>query len=150
MVDFNCDVVGPVPSAAGLGDALLVGIDFSPASIRALEAALRWRPPRADVIGLHVVDSDEATRLEQLGLWSFGEAVANQRACAERKLAELLERGAFDPMIVEGVPFAEIIKVAADLECDLIVLGSPRSSLQFGGTAETVLRATSQAVLCVP
>src|SRR5205085_9681237 len=104
-------------------------------------AALRWRPPRADVIGLHVVDSDEATRLEQLGLWSFGEAVANQRACAERKLAELLERGAFDPMIVEGVPFAEIIKVAADLECDLIVLGSPRSSLQFGGTAETVLRA---------
>ncbi len=150
MMDFNCDVVGRGPRAAGLGDGLLVGIDFSPPSIRALEAALRWRPPRADVIALHVIDSEEATRLEQLGLCSCSEAVANQWVHAERKLAALLERGAFDPMIVAGVPFAEIVKVAAELVCDMIVLGYSGRPRRSGGTAETVLRAASQAVLCVP
>jgi nucleotide-binding universal stress UspA family protein len=52
----------------------------------------------------------------------------------------------------EGEPFAELIKVGADLECDLIVVGirgRGLNQLLFGCTAEKILRRPSQALLCM-
>ena len=52
-------------------------------------------------------------------------------------------------MIVEGVPFVEIVKIAKDLEADLLLMGSHAAAgarldeLLFGSTAEKVLRACS-------
>jgi nucleotide-binding universal stress UspA family protein len=134
---------------------MLVAVDFSPASLRALDVALSWRSAEADVTVLHVVDTALAARVNDLGVCSLAEATARQRARAERELAALAKCGRFDPMIVEGVPFAEVIKVAADLECDLIVVGirgeaGGLNQLLFGSTAEKILRGASQAVLCVP
>ena len=58
-------------------------------------------------------------------------------------------------MIVEGVPFVEIVKIASDLEVDMIAMGmhtgsSRLDALLFGSTAEKVLRTSRCPVLCVP
>jgi glycine betaine transporter len=58
-------------------------------------------------------------------------------------------------MIVVGIPFVEILKIARDLDLPLIVMGirgqsMPAEELLFGSTAEKVLRGTRVPVLCVP
>jgi nucleotide-binding universal stress UspA family protein len=151
LADVAKDASGPVPAP----NALLVAVDFSPASLRALDVALGWRGAGADVTVLHVVDTALAARVHDLAICSLAEATTRQRARAERELAALAKRGRFEPMIVEGEPFTEIIKVAADLECDLIVVGirgvgRGLDRLLFGSTAEKILRGASQAVLCIP
>jgi glycine betaine transporter len=61
----------------------------------------------------------------------------------------------FDTMIVEGIPFVEIIKIAKDLDVDMIAMGMHKATFRvdeilFGSTAEKVLRASHCPVLCVP
>ena len=137
---------------------LLVGVDFSPNSLRALATALRWRNATAEITVLHVVDSSLIDRIGSLGLGQPDEVLAHMRSRAEDEMARLMsERGAerVESMIVVGEPFVEIVKIANDLDCDLIVLGirsgaTPLKQLLFGGTAEEVLRAASRPVLCVP
>lgn len=151
MTDVSEDALQPVPPP----DAMLAAVDFSPASLRALDLALSWRSADADVTVLHVVDTVLAGRVHDLGICSVAEAIARQRARAEQELAALARRGRFEPMVVEGIPFAEIVKVAADLDCDLIVVGMRGSDrgmtqLLFGSTAEKILRGSSRPVLCVP
>ena len=145
------------PAAPPLPQALLVAIDFSPSSRRALDRAVSWAA-NGEVTALHVVDTGFAARVEAQGLGSTAAAVAKLRARAEEEFGWLVqERGAdaVSPMIVEGVPFVEIVKIANDLEVDMIVMGAHRasSSLEeflFGSTAEKVLRTSRCPVLCVP
>lgn len=139
-------------------DAILVALDFSPCSERALEAALAWKPEGAEVIALHVVDTDLARRIDRLGLGAPGEALQRLRAQATEKMQTLSEDGGagkFETMIAEGVPFVEICKIARDLDCGLVVMGKHGTAPEledflFGGTAEKVLRGARQPVLCVP
>ena len=144
------------PPTPGLPQALLVAIDFSPSSRRALDRALSWG--NGEVTALHVVDTGFAARVEAEGLGSNATVVAKLRSRAEEEFNWLVqEKGAeaLSPMIVEGVPFVEIVKIANDLEVDMIVMGTHRatSSLEeflFGSTAEKVLRTSRCPVLCVP
>jgi nucleotide-binding universal stress UspA family protein len=58
-------------------------------------------------------------------------------------------------MIVIGIPFAEILKIARDLDLPMIVMGvkgrsTPPEEVLFGSTAEKVLRGSRVPVLCVP
>jgi nucleotide-binding universal stress UspA family protein len=141
----------PVPAA------VLVAVDLSASSRRVLETAIAWYSPAAEITAVHVVDVDLARHLEATGICSYAEAITRMRARAEGELDEV-ERsvaGKFERMVVEGVPFAEIIKIAGDLECDLIVIGSRSAEgsiqeLLFGSTAEKVLRGARVPVLCVP
>lgn len=143
---------------ASLPKAVLVATDFSACSRRALDTALKWRSGAGEVIVLHVVDSTLARRMERLGATVSADAVTKMRAQAEDKLAELVKEygeGKFETMLVEGLPFAEICKIAKDLDCDLVVMGKYGNTPElkdflFGGTAEKVLRGTLQPVLCVP
>jgi nucleotide-binding universal stress UspA family protein len=144
-------------SETAIAGAVLVAVDFSACSLRALDTALRWREPGAEVTVLHVVDSHLAHRMEQTGLLAYEDVIGQMRAAAERDLATLTaERGSesFETMIVEGVPFLEIIKIANDLDSDLIVIGSRGhtgvTEIFFGGTAEKVLRGGHRPVLCIP
>ena len=137
--------------------ALLVAVDFSPSAVRALDLALKWYPS-AEITALHVVDAEFAGRAEGAGLGARQDIIAKLRARANEEFGWLTqEKGAerFDPMIVEGVPFVEIIKLTKDLDADLLLMGSHRASarldeLLFGSTAEKVLRACPCPVLCVP
>lgn len=139
-------------------EELLVAIDFSPCSLRALDTALAWRRPSAEVTALHVLDADFLSRVEELGLGSSEEQLKRMRTRAEDELARAVaERGGegVETMIVVGTPFVEIVKIANDLDCDLVIMGihgneSPLKQILFGGTAEKVLRGTKRPVLCVP
>jgi nucleotide-binding universal stress UspA family protein len=139
-------------------DAILVAIDFSPCSLRALDTALSWRSGTTELTLLHVVESDLGDRLEQAGIGIATEIVSRMHARADQELAALvaerkLERT--EGMVVEGIPFVEIVKVAKDLDMDMVVVGqhggdTKIEALLFGGTAEKVLRASDRPVLCVP
>jgi nucleotide-binding universal stress UspA family protein len=139
-------------------EAVLVAVDFSPCSLRALRLALEWLPEGREVVVLHVVDVELAQRMERAGAGTQEAAIGKMRTFAETELARLvaeLGRGKFETMVAEGLPFAQICKIATDLDCDLIVMGKYGSApevkdLLFGGTAEKVVRAARQPVLCVP
>jgi nucleotide-binding universal stress UspA family protein len=140
-----------------LPQALLVAMDFSASARRALDVSLTWCAG-GEITALHVVDTDFAARVEARGLGSSAAVIAKLRARAQEEFAWLAqEKGAsaFAPMIVEGVPFIEIVKIAKDLEVDLIAMGMRRATrrldeLLFGSTAESVLRTSLCPVLCVP
>jgi nucleotide-binding universal stress UspA family protein len=145
-------------STPSFPDALLVAVDFSPCSLRALDTAIAWRRPGTDLTVLHVVEAELAKRMERASVASYADAIAKMRARAEEEITWLKDERpavAFDTMIVEGTPFLEVIRIANDLECALIVLGSRGAAgnlehVLFGSTAEKVLRGARQPVLCVP
>lgn len=138
-------------------EALLVAVDFSAGSRRALDLALALCP-RGEVTALHVVDTEFAARVEAHGVAASADVVTKLRSRASEEfgwLAQERQQRRFDTMIVEGLPFVEIIKIAKDLEVDMIAMGMHRANfrvdeLLFGSTAEKVLRASHCPVLCVP
>ncbi len=141
----------------GLPEAVLVALDFSAGSRRALELALAWCSS-GEVTALHVIDTQFAARVEAEGLGTAVEVTAKLRQRATEEFAWLTQDKAaqrFDTMVVEGIPFVEIVKIAKDLDVDLVTMGMHRADFRvdeilFGGTAEKVLRASHCPVLCVP
>ncbi len=142
---------------------VLVPVDFTPTSERALRFALSLVGPRSEVLVLHVVDIDFVERVVGSGFATREEAINRLRSQAEQQLDALLsdvrqERTdvEFEPMVVVGKPFAEILRIAHDLDFRMIVMGSgsrKREDIEawlFGSTAEKVLRAAMIPVVCVP
>jgi nucleotide-binding universal stress UspA family protein len=140
---------------------ILVPIDFSPNSLRAVEYAMSLIEPSGEIYLLHVIDTDFVTRLSLEGFGEFEAATERLRHKAEGQLHQLINEYAqsgvqLESMVVIGHPFAEILRVADDLDFSLIVLGTRGQrggtieELLFGSTAEKVLRATPIPVVCVP
>lgn len=144
---------------------LLVPIDFSAASVRALDFALALADARGEVVALHVVDADFVGRVAQAGFTSSDDAAGRLRTAAERRLAEVLaarrQAGgpALESMVVLGRPFAEILRIARDLDLQAIVMAARGGGaegtggieeLLFGATSEKVLRGTVLPVVFVP
>ena len=139
---------------------VLVPVDFSPCSVNALRVAIGMAAPEGDVTLLHVIDQqfiDDAVAA------SFGtsEEIRNRlKEQAEASFSSMLEgidAGQVDieKMIVVGLPFVEILKIARDLDLPMIIMGvrgrsTPPEELLFGSTAERVLRGSRVPVLCVP
>jgi len=143
--------------AAALPGSILVALDFSQSARRALELALTWAPS-GEVTALHVVDTAFAARVEATGLATRADVVATLRHRATEEFGWLAqEKGTarYDVMVVEGVPFVEIVKIATDLDVDLIMMGKHQPAARVdgllgGGTTEQVLRACRCPVVCVP
>lgn len=138
-------------------EAILVAMDFSVSAERALEAALAWRRPGAEITLLSVVDSELVEQVRASGLAAGSDPAQALAETATRRLRQLVEERDLtnvQPMVVHGRPFVEIVKVANDLDLDLIVIGQRGQTgveqLLFGGTAEKVLRAANRPVLCIP
>ncbi len=140
---------------------VLVPVDFSPNSIRAIEFALSLVQPDGEVYLLHVLDSDFVGRLSGEGFAEPEPATSRMRQRAEAQLQEMIhglpdDHPKVESMIVVGKPFAEILRVAADLDFQIIVMGTHGirgeriEELLFGSTAEKVLRGTRVPVICVP
>jgi nucleotide-binding universal stress UspA family protein len=140
---------------------ILVPVDFSPTSINAVRVAIGIAEPEGDVTILHVIDRDFVEDAVAAGMGSSEEITARLRSQAETNFdaaLEGVEPGGVDVerMVVVGIPFVEILKIARDLDLPMIVMGvrgrsTPSSEeLLFGSTAEKVLRATRVPVLCVP
>ncbi|HWP44534.1 MAG TPA: universal stress protein [Blastocatellia bacterium] len=140
---------------------ILVPVDFSPCSIRALDLALSIIVPGGDLYLMNVIDSKLLARIEEHGLGSKDEATDRMRARADEKLDSLIAdrqnstQAKLNKMIVVGVPFVEILRISKDLDFGLIVMGIRGTSslleeLLFGSTADKVLRGTHIPVVCVP
>jgi|SRR5215813_15509486 len=140
---------------------VLVPVDFSPNSVRAIEFAMSLVEPDGEVYLLHVIDSDFVGRLSGQGFADAEGATSKMRQKAEAEFQELINglpeaRPKVESMIVVGKPFAEILRVASDLDFQIIVIGTHGirgekiEELLFGSTAEKVLRGTRVPVICVP
>jgi universal stress protein A len=138
---------------------ILIATDFSETANRALdygaELAARSNVP---VLLLHVYSNpvvpvpdgfvmmtpvDVAAMLNQL-----------EKGLAEqRQRAQALGVRQVDTVMTEGAPTSEIVRIATDHHCDLIVLGTHGRSglahLLLGSTAEKVLRSAPCPVLTV-
>jgi nucleotide-binding universal stress UspA family protein len=139
---------------------MLVAVDFSATSFNAIRVALKVAEPEGDVTLLHVIDEQFVGDAVAAGMGTSEEIVERVRQRAEAELEQALagvETGGVNVarMIVVGVPFVEIPKIARDLDLPLIVMGvgghkTPAEELIFGSTVEKVLRLTRVPVLCVP
>lgn len=139
---------------------ILVPVDFSPCSVNAVRAAAGIAAPGGDLTLLHVIDQDFINDGVAASLGTSEDITTRLRERAEmdfNNMLEGLEIGEVnvERMIVVGIPFVEILKIARDLDLPMIVMGvrgrsSPPEEVLFGSTAEKVLRGTRVPVLCVP
>ena len=139
---------------------ILVPIDFSPCSVNALRVAVGMAAPEGDLTLLHVVDEEFVQAAVAAGMGSTDEIIARLKEQAENNFTLILEgletgQVTVEKMIVVGLPFVEILKIARDLDLPMIVMGirgqsTSAEELLFGSTAEKVLRGTRVPVLCVP
>ena len=115
---------------------------------------------REGVTLLHVIDQHFVDDCVAAGMGAAEEITAQLRARAEANFEEMLtgldaDGVDIERMVVIGEPFAEILKIARDLDLPMIVMGArgrstPPEELLFGSTVERVIRATRIPVLCVP
>lgn len=116
--------------------------------------------PDGDLTLLHVIDENFVNDAVSASLGMSEEITAKMRERADAQFNSFLEgldTGGVDVerMIVVGIPFVEILKIARDLDLPMIVMGvrgnsTPPEEVLFGSTAEKVLRGTRIPVLCVP
>ena len=140
---------------------ILVPIDFSPGSLLALDYALAMVDPGGEVYLLHVIDADFLARVGDEGFCDAETARAQMQRKAEEQLHKIAQKFLLlnvrmESMVVVGKPFAEILRIAADLHFSLMVMGirgrrqGGIEEILFGSTAEKVLRAARIPVVCVP
>jgi len=128
---------------------ILAATDFSTRSNRALrQAGLLAQPERAQLHIVHVVDDDQPEELVRLEKRE-AERVLNEQAGSMPELSGVQAQ----LMVVTGDPFDGILKTAAEVNADLIVMGSHRKQLLLdifvGTTIERVIRKGSFPVLMV-
>ena len=139
---------------------ILVPMDFSPCSVNALRVAVGMAAPEGDLTLLHVIDEEFIDHVVVAGMGSTEDVRARLKEQAESNFNTVLEgletgKVNIEKMIVIGLPFVEILKIARDLDLPMIVMGirgqsTSAEELLFGSTAEKVLRGTRVPVLCVP
>jgi universal stress protein E len=128
---------------------ILAATDFSTRSNRALrQAGLLAQPGNAQLHIVHVVDDDhpeEMVRMEK----REAECLLNEQTGSMPELRDVQVR----PMVVTGDPFDGILRAAAEIPADLIVMGSHRKQLLLdifvGTTIERVIRKGTFPVLMV-
>ncbi len=139
---------------------ILVPVDFSECSINAVRAAASVAAPGGDLTLLHVIDENFVRDAVAASLGASDEIHGRMRERAEIDFTTMLEDIDFgevnvERMIVIGIPFVEILKIARDLDLPMIVMGvrgrsTPPEELLFGSTAEKVLRGSRVPVFCIP
>ena len=136
---------------------LICPIDFSGASRAALDLARGIAAAAAARLSvMHVVDvsdddyEDAAPEVPTFRGTRFGRA----RAALDAVIADVGQEPAVDPLLLAGKPYREILRVAAEQQADIVVLGvQGRGAVEpvnFGSTAFHVVRQAACAVLTVP
>lgn len=142
---------------------VLCAIDFSEASMRALEASLRMTDQR--VLVVHVLDIPHYVSPRMLGtLGGEGARPLSDiaRHEADRELARCLDEleakrpgsgERLDVQIVLGTPADAILRLADQHSADLLVIGTGQRTLKkllLGRVANRVIRGAKRPVLTVP
>jgi nucleotide-binding universal stress UspA family protein len=137
---------------------ILLATNFRPSSAAATQVAYQLaRGSDAELHAVYVIGD----YLEQISLMfpeGGGSALSRLRKYVQEKMA-LLKREDGTPAIAhiaEGRPYEEIVRLAAEKEADLIIIGTNVHASLFGGTPvlgseiERVVRNAPCPVLCVP
>ena len=136
-------------------EKILVPLDFSPASTQALDYAV-WlaKQFRTAIHLVHVYPPDEASAMPGAGHLPFETAETIERLNEEVTGIHRKHVPAFRPEnchIRGGRPYQEIVRVAREIDADLIVLSTRGHSglkhLLLGSTAERVVRNAPCPVL---
>jgi nucleotide-binding universal stress UspA family protein len=145
-------------SAEAIFRRILCPVDFSDASMRALEYALSMaQEADAHVILLHVLESslDSAQALEA-SHFTVPEYERHRRDAAAEQLRQVLPADAREwctpeEIVTAGTPHREILRVAEEQAAELIVMGvHGRGAVDlalFGSTTNQVIRAAECPVL---
>ncbi|HEX2673392.1 MAG TPA: universal stress protein [Polyangiaceae bacterium] len=146
-------------------EVIVVGIDYSPASDLALERAFELaaaRPPAevhvVSVVNLYGAQAVVGGAAEPVGFNSvtLAEATSALEGYVEKRRASF--RGTLDSVTVRchlrlDAPATEVAQMAADLEADLVVVGTHGrrgiARLLLGSVAEAVVRLAPCPVLVV-
>jgi nucleotide-binding universal stress UspA family protein len=138
---------------------ILVPIDFSPHSRRALQYACELsKKMDASLVLIHAYAIPAYTLPEGYIMASpatIAEIMTKIETAMGEAKRDALAAGARveDVLVVEGIPFAEIVRAARDKKCDLIIMGTHgRTGLKhalLGSVAEKVVRKAPCAVLTV-
>ncbi|WP_243369227.1 universal stress protein [Microvirga solisilvae] len=128
---------------------ILAATDFSTRSQRAVRrAGLLARSKGAEITLVHVVDDDQPPELIALETRE-AERILGEQIDAVAELRGIPSRA----LVVAGDPFDGILRAAASMGADLIVMGAPRKQLLrdilVGTTVERVIRTGSVPVLMV-
>jgi nucleotide-binding universal stress UspA family protein len=139
---------------------IICPVDFSNSSLAAFETAVEMaQRDSAELLVLHVIEGRPVLS-EWFPTHSLGEMTVRMEEKAHQAVNTLLtctapktEGLAVATIIVNGIPFVEILKQATTWKADLIVLGAIGATsvegIFFGSTAERVLRAAACSVLVV-
>jgi nucleotide-binding universal stress UspA family protein len=131
---------------------IVVGTDFSDASARALDHAVRWAAERgARVACVHAYEDPP-------GGVAHRDPAPDMRAQIEDMVShsEAADRAVpVEPIVRRGAPWDKLANVAADLDAELIVVGATgqrRAPHQFflGSVASRLAATSTRAVLVVP
>jgi glycine betaine transporter len=141
-------------------NGLLVPVDFSSAALAAFKYAVELSSgDDAAIMLLHVMDSTQVDFAVKHELGAREEVVEAMRTRALMAMADYRTpsdaRVEVVSIVVEGVPFLEIIKKAEEFHVDAIVMGKFGVSGKiepylFGTTAERVVRGSRRPVLVLP
>ena len=127
---------------------ILAATDFSTRSNRALrQAGLLAQPGNAQLHILHVVDDDQPDELVRMEKRE-AERLLNEQMASMPELKDVQARS----LVVIGDPFDGILRAAADVNANLVVMGSHRKQLLdivVGTTIERVIRTGPFPVLMV-
>jgi nucleotide-binding universal stress UspA family protein len=138
---------------------ILLATDFSPTSNRALEyAASLASSLSARLLILHVMPEMVAAGpdgLVFLNPSNFDDVEAQLETAIgdAKRRAESLGASSTEVLLIQGRAWQEIVRVAADRSCDLIVMGTHGLSgfehLLLGSVAEKVLRKAPCPVMTI-
>ena len=140
---------------------VLVAVDFSPSSARALRRAKSIMGRKPDrILVLHVIDRNFVEKCINSQIGTEKNIRKTLFLQAEKSLkdflrAEGMEDEPLEKLICEGIPFLEINKKAAETGVEMVIMGNRGNSgdmqtIFFGSTTERVLRFMSRPVLCIP
>lgn len=135
-------------------ERVVVGTDFSDASVEAAQWAARRFAPRAEIVLVHAVTVPEPPVFLRGRFPQSGTLIATARAGAEARLRELGASLGAERIWLEtrvGRPWKELADVAAAYEADVVVVGRhverPGVWSRLGSTAQMLVRSTKVPVL---
>jgi len=139
---------------------ILIPVDFSSCSLEAFRAAVVLAQQfKAELLVLHVIDSRLLSSFAAAGSLQKGALAKGLHKKARLQFRSFLPKQPvglkLHRMIVSGVPFQEIVKIARMEKVNLIVMGryggtGELEKIFFGSTAEKVVRMAPCAVLSIP
>lgn len=143
-----------------MSDLIVVGLDGSETSTRALDVACTLASPQGKLLLIHVIDwspfvIETFEENEYRGAIRKQQLEKAQTEVVDPAVAQVKRRGVgFEAETLFGSPAEEIVRVAKENDARMIVIGKTGTSrlerLMFGSKANKVIQVAEIPVVVVP